>query len=56
MELLTFQTLLVDHSVGSLGHRLMQCVAAHLIQPAGLKSSLLLVGAERLNQRIDLRD
>ncbi len=52
---LTFQTLLVNHVVGSLSHCLVQGIAAHLIQPAGGQSSLLLVGAERLDQRVDLK-
>lgn len=52
---LTFQALLVNHGVGSLGHRLMQGITAHLIQPAGAQSSLLFVGAKCLNQRVNLK-
>lgn len=52
---LTFQTLLVNHSAGSLSHCLLQGITAHLIQPAGAQSSLLFVGAKRFNQRVDLR-
>lgn len=31
---LTFQSLLLDHGVGSFGHCVMQSLAAHLVQPA----------------------
>lgn len=51
----TFQTLLVNDGVGSLGYCLLQGIAAHLIQPAGSQSSLLFVGAKRLNQRVNLQ-
>lgn len=52
---LTFQTLLVNDGVGSLGYCLLQGIAAHLIQPAGSQRSLLFVGAKRLNQRVNLQ-